>query len=271
MTEIDNDSLSSEFIDSLFTDLTIICFRCGKERPISEFCKYRVCSTCRKNLEIINKSKKTGIDPILLSIIPFVEKYNRRPYVYDWSAYKELNIEKIKAKDRAYRELNIEKIKAYDRAYYHKNKEKIRPQKLEYLKRYCKEHKDKYRSYRHRRRAIKRQVPHEDWSDFEGEIRSQKQVICYWCGRPTLADGSHCHMAHIVPITKHHGPDIKSNIAPACASCNVSQGNRHPIVYLRWRFNMKLSIHPQFFDNNGNFKLPIHFDGGDSYDYKIKD
>lgn len=222
--------------------LTKICNKCHIEKPLSEF-------YFRKNTgKYWNKCKQC-------------ERQDKKNY-------RDSNKSILKEQRTRYRNSYKEERKQYMINYYNVNKEKIKISQKEYNK--TLNGRLKCKKSNHKRKAIKKQVLHEDWSAFEMYIRSLNKVVCYWCGSIISTGGINCHMDHIMPL-EQKGDDIKNNIAPSCSSCNRSKHNRNPTVYLRWCFKMGLPIHPQFFDKNGSLTLPLYFEGGEAYDYKVKD
>ena len=94
-----------------------------------------------------------------------------------------------------------------------RNKEK----RNNYSKKYCKENPDKYKAYRHKRRAIKTQAggyfTPEEWFTLCFAVGFK----CLRCGktRPLEAD-------HVVPVIKG-GTSWLHNIQPLCEECNLKK------------------------------------------------
>ena len=57
--------------------------------------------------------------------------------------------------------------------------------------------------------------------------RTRQKGRCYWCGEKT---GRHYHVDHVVPLIKggSNGPE---NLVIACAACNLSKKDRHPMDF----------------------------------------
>lgn len=77
----------------------------------------------------------------------------------------------------------------------------------------------------HKRRALKKNCLHEDYSSQLKEVKSLKTFTCYWCGKKY--DVKDLHLDHVIPLSKG-GADIWSNIALSCAHCNLTKHNKLP-------------------------------------------
>ena len=77
----------------------------------------------------------------------------------------------------------------------------------------------------HKRRALKKQVLHEDYKDWLKELRSHKFFICHWCGKKFSIDK--LNLDHVVPLSKG-GVDTKENLVPCCKSCNSAKRDKDP-------------------------------------------
>ncbi len=62
------------------------------------------------------------------------------------------------------------------------------------------------------------------------------QIPCIYCGHPWEA------VDHIQPRS-HGGTDTKSNLAPACKSCNSAKGDRPVSYFLREHPNILARVH----------------------------
>lgn len=78
----------------------------------------------------------------------------------------------------------------------------------------------RYRRERERAKQIKK-------TNWWNTIKSKG--ICYYCG--TKVDPSEITMDHVIPISQG-GMSSKSNIVPACKSCNNKKKNTNPIDQL---------------------------------------
>ena len=114
-----------------------------------------------------------------------------------------------------------EKRKQY-RKQYHKGKKY-----QEYHKKYLSTLKGKITisKYVNKRRALKKQVFHEDYTSQLKEVKSLKAFTCYWCGKKH--DIKDLHLDHIIPLSKG-GADTWGNIALSCKHCNLSKNNKLP-------------------------------------------
>ncbi|WP_443078263.1 HNH endonuclease [Streptomyces sp. SP17KL33] len=68
-----------------------------------------------------------------------------------------------------------------------------------------------------RRRARKRNVPHEPYS--------RSDIFTRWGGSCAYCDAPAEHLDHVHPLSKG-GADAPHNLVPACAPCNLSKGAR---------------------------------------------
>lgn len=193
------------------------------------------------------------------------EEHKEELKVYHADYYHE-NKERLSAQEKARYENNREEILAQQQKYYHENRETILARRKEWGK--SQNGKAVIKNANRRRKAAKNGASHEDWADFELEIRSEPFVVCFWCGELTQTDGEHCHMDHMIPLLPHHGADAKYNIVPTCADCNMNKKNKMPQRYVEWRFKKGLPLHTQFMDGE-LLKAKLEFKGGRSYNFHM--
>jgi len=116
---------------------------------------------------------------------------------------------------------NRERLLEYGRSYYQKNRLKC----LQYA------HSEKGHEYRritkHRRRALKKTLPHtltpKEWQS----ILEKYDHRCAYCGKPESSDNKF-HQEHIVPISRGGGYTAL-NIVPSCSECNLRKGAKTPV------------------------------------------
>jgi 5-methylcytosine-specific restriction endonuclease McrA len=155
------------------------------------------------------------------------------------AAYRAANPEKVRASKAAYRAANPEKIRAIKAAYRAANREKERV----YQAKYRAAHREKARSSaaawdrthpaecaakNAKKRARKRAATIGDPKAIAAvyrRAREAKNVNCYLCGK--LIPLGERHVDHVWPLAKN-GPHTASNLAIACAKCNLSKSARLP-------------------------------------------
>jgi hypothetical protein len=121
-----------------------------------------------------------------------------------------------------------------------KHPDKTRELNKQACRRWAKSHPDKCREKDHYRRSIIRGLESgfksEDWYRaldwFHG--------ACAYCGNsPSFFDISKVlHQEHHIPVIKGGGY-TKSNIIPACQSCNFSKGQIDPVEWLAIKFGKR--------------------------------
>lgn len=114
-----------------------------------------------------------------------------------------------RARLEAWREANPERVRAQVKAWREANPEKRRAQK-------------------HSRRACKRNA---EGTHNSAQIRARTAVhggSCIYC-----ASNQDLHLDHIKPLSRG-GSNWPSNLAPACATCNISKGAKWGADLLGW-------------------------------------
>jgi 5-methylcytosine-specific restriction endonuclease McrA len=174
--------------------------------------------------------------------------------------YYELNKDKKSDYDKKRREANKEKIAEYKKNYAIKNKEAISKKRKKYreqnkekidaaIKRCKTQNREKYNSIMRRyirtpkgaagkaavsekRRAAKKSATIGDLTAIYNWIASWKSLEkaqCRWCN--DFFSPNECHIDHIVPLSKG-GAHCLTNLAIACAKCNLSKGCKLPADWL---------------------------------------
>lgn len=132
------------------------------------------------------------------------------------------------AYQKAWRHKNPEKQRAYSRKHYYKHHAK----ELERYKRYARLRPDLVRIKAKRRKAKIRGVTLDASAKrFYQFVRSKALIPCYYCG--ALVPGKDAHVDHVIALSKN-GNHCSSNLAAACASCNLKKQNYMPsdLVFL---------------------------------------
>lgn len=170
--------------------LYMICKKCGKEKPESEFYN--------------DKSKSTGKKPRckpcdLLSR----DKEKRAKYESEYWSHPE----------RAERKRN------HVRASMEKNKDRYAKKRREYLR--TDAGAAVYRRYTQKRYALVKNAFVEDVNPYD--IFKEQGGVCYLCGNKF--DFKKMELDHVYPIARG-GLHEKANCKMACAHCNRSKGSK---------------------------------------------
>jgi len=157
--------------------------------------------------------------------------------------YREENREKLRERDHKYYEKNRENRRKRDRKYYEENREEKLKHNREYYRKYYEENREKVRDgqrkYRKNnpekiraKRANRRALEHKvTVGDLTAIARvydlatNGNRVRCYLCGK--AIPKAQRHVDHIMPLSKG-GLHTASNLAIACAKCNLSKGAKLP-------------------------------------------
>lgn len=129
----------------------------------------------------------------------------------------EAKIKKAK-QDKEYALANKDRIKIIWKNHYAKNKQRVLERSKLWIKNNPERAKLLYRIRSQKRRAAFRKV-FRDLTLEEASDIIQKGV-CYYCG-----NSGQMTLDHVVPISKG-GPHTKTNIVPACSTCNSSKGSK---------------------------------------------
>ena len=171
-----------------------------------------------------------------------MDEKNRAHIVARRRAHYLKNIAVKKALDRAYYLANAERKRAWQREYYRTHPDQVKaigkawrkenPDRVKTNTRsYRLSHIEKHRVDGAKRRALKAKAPvgsftGKDWS----EMKAAYGYRCVYCQRkkPLTQD-------HVIPLIKG-GMHDKSNIVPACRSCNSRKNARpappyQPVLY----------------------------------------
>jgi len=196
----------------------------NREYMITYYAKNRAeILDCMKKYNAANKSKKSAYD----------------------KARRDANKEKIAEYKKKYAEQNKELIKQKSKKFREQNKDKI----AEGIKRCKAANRDKYNAIMRRyiktpkgsagkaavsekRRAAKKQASIGDLKaiyDWLQEWKAYESVLCHWC--KDSFNPSQCHVDHVIPLSKG-GAHCMSNLAIACAKCNLSKGGKLPDEWL---------------------------------------
>ena len=134
---------------------------------------------------------------------------------YEKSYYQENESHKREYTKSYYQE-NAERRKRYSRLYRENNKTK----RLEYNRKYREENKEYHRSYMRRRNSHKRNLASTLTINQWRHAQSYFNHNCAYCGSATTLE-----QEHFWPLSKGGGY-TRTNIIPACRSCNASKNNK---------------------------------------------
>lgn len=106
----------------------------------------------------------------------------------------------------------------YCQRYYLANKERLAAK----ARKNYEEHKERYFSYAHKRRALKRgtQSNTAHIAALVKRIKARQDVFCYYCQNPIML--GHLHFDHVFPISRG-GPHSIDNICTSCDHCNMQK------------------------------------------------
>jgi len=140
------------------------------------------------------------------------------------AAYTLANRDGLSAKSLIYREENKERLDATKAAYREKNRARL----AEYTKNYNAAHPSDRNARNSAYRALVAGATIGNMAEIKEIYRKAKEepkVRCYLCG--DLIKMGDRHVDHIMPLSKG-GSHRPSNLAVACASCNMQKHNKVP-------------------------------------------
>ena len=148
--------------------------------------------------------------------------------------YREKNKEHLKMKAKEWQENNKEKCLEKYRRYRERNHEKLAklrrekeatPEHKERVRKYYEANKEKSFNRVRKRRTLKKStvalLTTEQWRQAKEHFNNQ----CAYCG----SEGN-LSQDHIIPISLG-GYHVRTNVAPACLSCNLSKSNKEMIAW----------------------------------------
>lgn len=191
-----------------------ICITCNKEKELSPDFFYKdkrrksgfnnECKECSIKRTIRNRSKKIKNDP------EYKKEYNdrERTRMAEKRKCPEFREKDIESKRKFYWE-NKEKINKKWKKYYHENREMLI---------------NKNRELMSERREILSTFTSDQWEDAKNYFDNK----CAYCntGETELTRD------HVIPISKG-GYNVRSNIVPACKSCNSSKRDKDMEIWFK--------------------------------------
>ena len=190
------------------------CSKCGVVKPLAEFGK--------------NKSRKDGCQDYCNECRHQYRASNGNHEAARVQRWRDNNKELAAEYARGYQAANKQHLAEYIRRWRADNNEHINEKKRQYRT----NHPDIQRIAGHRRRARKRELPH-DWT--KADMVHALRVFdnkCAACGTGLLLEA--VHWDHVIPISDKR-PDnpgtVPGNMAPMCSKCNQS---KHTTDYRAW-------------------------------------
>lgn len=170
-----------------------VCYKCGVEKALDEFNKR---SKSKDGKQSSCRECKAACNAAWRA----ENKERKAAYTAAWYAE---NKERKDAYNAAWRAENKERRAATYAAWSAANPEKVR-------------------AIAHRRRARKSCAVTQRWVKRDDVAAD----VCYWCGSEDVA-----HLEHLMPIALG-GPAAPENEHMACADCNLSKSDKHPLVWI---------------------------------------
>jgi 5-methylcytosine-specific restriction endonuclease McrA len=196
--------------------LTKTCPKCGLNLPTSGFHKWS------------QNPDKSGLARKCKSCIKIYQRAryeaNREEILQKNKAWYDANRKEVDEYQRDYYQVNRERLNEYHRAYAKANPEKV----AGWMKKWYQANPDKRRAHNQNRRARQRNAEGVHTSE---QVQARFEVhgnTCIYCGSP-----DDLHVDHIKPLGKS-GSNWASNLAPACARCNLSKNDKWGKALLRW-------------------------------------
>lgn len=136
--------------------------------------------------------------------------------------YRKKHRAKARETSRRWREENADAMREGNRKWYRENRDKV----LEYRREYRARNLERILELNRNRRAREKGVKVRDFTPAQWEeVQAEWDHRCAYCGnRKRLT------VDHVTPISKG-GQHTKSNIVPACQSCNSKKGDRDPLPF----------------------------------------
>lgn len=135
------------------------------------------------------------------------------------------------AYQRAWRERNIDKVRASDREYYAKTREK----RIASVRKWQKKNRLKLIVNGHNRRARMRGAAGGMTTRAWDDVLTVFGGLCAYCGADDTLTRDHVYP---LPCGKtgckvRHGKDEPGNVVPACNRCNPAKGHRDPKPWIK--------------------------------------
>ena len=222
--------------------MTKRCSKCDRNLPLDSYHRTRrnkdghiaKCKECRKKLgkeyrarpEVQKRHKE------------YMKEYHARPdvkemaqeYMKEYYARPDVKEHKKDRMKKQWKEYYArpdvkERKKEYRKEYF------ARPEVQKRMKDYRKGYnarpgvKERNRIRAQKRKAMKRNLPHDLTADEWQDTLSRFDGKCVYCGDQWE------HQEHLWPLSKGGGY-TRTNIVPACAPCNISKHNKYPAEFI---------------------------------------
>jgi hypothetical protein len=202
----------------VFLGERMICQWCKQDKDETEFHwkfknveRLKVCRDCRKlqSKRYRDRSKDKRLE--------YNRKYSAEHKEEIAEYMRKYHVEHIdNAIKRRIKRIDI--IAEYNTRYYKEHKKESRERKKEWSK----IHGDRNNHYAKKHNALKRGAPIADFTVKQWrELLMEYDNLCAYCG----SDRKPLQEDHIQPVSKN-GNHTKSNIVPACISCNSSKKDK---------------------------------------------
>jgi len=187
---------------------------CERVEHLKGLCRHHYVK--EREAAITDKCVVNGCDKIVLHGKLCSEHYHKSQYAKNPERRREIsqsfrknNPDKVKKSYRKWRTEHLEEDRARSRAnslrYYAENPDKVH---------------ERAREQKHKRRAIKMQLPGKFTAD-DWRALVARSPRCHWCKRPWKEVGSPTH-DHVIPLSKG-GANSPENSVCACRSCNTKK------------------------------------------------
>lgn len=141
--------------------------------------------------------------------------------------WQENNKQRKQETDRIYREKNRDSVKLNKKNYHIKNADRINKKSREWRS----NNRDQVRIQSHIRRARKFGVNKNDFSYKDWEtLLAQHNYRCFYCDINNVS----LEQDHKTPLSRG-GDNTRTNIVPACFSCNRTKGTMTAKEFIEWR------------------------------------
>ena len=216
--------------------MIINCETCGAEsetyRRTQRFCS-KVCRDAgyyavnRERLNAKNTEyNAANKEALAANAVEYYAAHRERIIARTAARYAD-NRERLNAKNAEYYADNREMIAAKNAEYRAANRERISSQKAEYYA----AHPEKSAAAGSRRRARKANAEQDGHTlaDREADWQAKGYIGCVLQG--PKCTGAFEHVEHLIPLVRG-GSHTLDNLAPSCASCNLSKGIK---TLVEWR------------------------------------
>lgn len=137
------------------------------------------------------------------------------------------NPAKVREHVLRYRSSHQEQVRAAIRRRYYANRARLCEETRLWRLANPDRHRENGRTWNRRRRARKRGVPSDKYTG--AEVFARDKGRCHICMRK-IRQGQAWHVDHVIPLV-NGGWDVKANVAPAHAACNLRKGAKRVALF----------------------------------------